>query len=54
VTVDDVDAVAAKVKAGGGNVLVPPTDVPQVGRFCVFADPQGAVISAITYVAAPK
>jgi hypothetical protein len=23
--------------------------IPNVGRFCTFQDPQGAVISAITY-----
>lgn len=33
----------------GGTVLVPPTDIPAVGRFCVIRDPQGAVIQAITY-----
>ena len=49
VTVDDVDAVAAKVDELGGKVLVPPMDVPKVGRFTTFQDPQGAVISAITY-----
>jgi hypothetical protein len=28
---------------------VPPTDIPNVGRFCVLQDPQGSVVSAITY-----
>jgi hypothetical protein len=50
VTVDDVDATAGKVEELGGKILVPPTDIPTVGRFCVLQDPQGAVISAITYV----
>jgi predicted enzyme related to lactoylglutathione lyase len=27
----------------------PLTDIPNVGRFFVLQDPQGAVISAITY-----
>ena len=49
VTVDDVDATAAKAEELGGKVLMPPTDIPTVGRFCVLQDPQGAVISAITY-----
>ncbi len=49
VTVDDVDAVAKKVEENGGRLLVPPTDIPHVGRFCTFQDPQGAVLSAITY-----
>ncbi|MGQ0657890.1 MAG: VOC family protein [Chromatiales bacterium] len=34
----------------GGKVLVPPRDIPQVGRFCVLQDPQGATINAITYL----
>jgi hypothetical protein len=49
VTVDDVDATAAKAEELGGKVMMPPTDIPNVGRFCVLQDPQGAVISAITY-----
>jgi len=50
VTVDDVDATAKKVKAHGGKVLRAPEDIPGVGRFCVIQDPQGGVISAISYV----
>ena len=50
VTVDNVDATAAKAEELGGRILKPPTDIPEVGRFCVLQDPQGAVISAITYV----
>ena len=50
VTVDDVDAVASKVAELGGKVLFGPQDIPTVGRFCMIQDPQGAVISAITYV----
>ena len=49
VTVDDVDATAKKAEELGGKILVAPTDIPTVGRFCVLQDPQGAVISAITY-----
>lgn len=49
VTVTDVDATAAKADELGGEVLVPPTEIPRVGRFCVIQDPQGAVITAITY-----
>jgi predicted enzyme related to lactoylglutathione lyase len=50
VTVDDVDATAKKVEALGGKVLRPPSDIPNVGRFCVIQDPQGAVISAVKYL----
>lgn len=51
VTVDDVDGVAARVETLGGRILRAPEDIPQVGRFCVIQDPQGAVICAIQYVA---
>ena len=50
VTVADVDATAKKVAEHGGRVLVPPTDIPNVGRFCTFQDPQGAVLNAMTYL----
>jgi predicted enzyme related to lactoylglutathione lyase len=50
VTVADVDATAKLTVEMGGKVLVPPQDIPQVGRFCVLQDPQGATIKAITYV----
>ena len=35
----------------GGQVLMPPMDIPTVGRMAVLKDPLGAVISAITYTA---
>lgn len=49
VTVDDVDATALTAEQLGGKLVVPPRDIPDVGRFCVIRDPQGAVVSAITY-----
>lgn len=49
VTVDNVDSVAQKAEELGATILVPLTDIPSVGRFFVFQDPQGAVLSAITY-----
>ena len=49
VTVDNVDDTAGRVAELGGKILHPPTDIPDVGRFCVLSDPQGAVIHAITY-----
>lgn len=48
VAVDDVDSSAAKVTELGGSVCVPPTDIPNTGRFCVINDPTGATISLIT------
>lgn len=49
ITVTDVDETARKAPEFGGKVLVQPTDIPRVGRFCIIEDPQGAVITAITY-----
>lgn len=48
IAVDDVDASVEKVKELGGNVCVPPTDIPNTGRFCVVNDPSGATFSLIT------
>ena len=45
VAVDDVDATAGRIKRLGGAVHVPPTDIPNVGRFSVVADPQSAVFA---------
>jgi predicted enzyme related to lactoylglutathione lyase len=42
IEVDDVDAGAAKVGQLGGEIRVPPMDIPNVGRFAVVADPQGS------------
>jgi len=53
ITVDDVDVVAAMVQELGGKVLVPPSDSPDA-RFCVFEDPQGAVLSVISYTKKPE
>jgi predicted enzyme related to lactoylglutathione lyase len=47
VAVDDVDAAARRVWELGGKVIVPPTDIPNVGRFCVINDPTGATLSLI-------
>ncbi len=48
VLVAKVDDTLAQVKKLGGQVLVPGMDIPTVGRFGVFSDPQGAVIAAFT------
>lgn len=45
VATDDADAVAEKVTAAGGQVLVPPMDVMGSGRMACFLDPAGAAIS---------
>ncbi len=50
ITVDDVEASAKRVKKLGGEVILPPTDIPKVGRFCVIKDPQGISLNLITYL----
>ena len=42
VAVDDVDAMSGRFVQAGGNIFRAPDDIPQVGRFAVVADPQGA------------
>lgn len=49
VTVEDADVSAQKAQELGAEILVPPTDIPTVGRMFVFRDPQGAVLQAIAY-----
>lgn len=44
----DVDASMAKASSLGANVLMPPMSMPEVGRFCVLADPAGAVFALFT------
>lgn len=41
-SVADCDKSAAKATELGATILVPPTDIPNVGRFSVMKDPQGA------------
>jgi len=45
IAVEDLDASLARVPALGGKVLMPATEIPDVGRICVIADPVGAVVS---------
>ncbi len=47
VRVSDVDAVAAAVKPLGGTVHLPPTDIPNVSRFSIIADPEMAGLALI-------
>ena len=45
ITVDDVDAIAAKVSDLGGTVIMEPFDVLESGRMAVISDPTGAVVN---------
>ena len=42
VGVDDTDAAVASIEQAGGKTLMPPTDISNVGRIAMVADPQGA------------
>jgi predicted enzyme related to lactoylglutathione lyase len=45
--VDDTDAMVKKAESLGAKVMVPPQDIPDVGRFAVLQDPQGAFFSIL-------
>lgn len=47
VQVQNCDESAAKAASLGGKVCVPPTDIPNTGRFAMLQDPQGAMFSVI-------
>lgn len=47
VLVNDCDSCAEKAKRLGGTVLMPPTDIPDTGRFAVLQDFQQASFAII-------
>jgi predicted enzyme related to lactoylglutathione lyase len=47
VGVNDIDAAADLVTRRDGTVYVPPTEIPNTSRFCVFADPQTATLGML-------
>ncbi len=42
--VPDPDAMAQRAVAAGATLTVPPTDIPNVGRFAEIEDPEGAAL----------
>ena len=48
VTVDDVLKSVQIVEKMGGRILVPPTEIPGIGRFATIMDPQGIVFNVIS------
>ena len=52
VKVADCDASAAQASSLGARIVVPPSDIPTVGRFAMFIDPQGAALAVMKPVAA--
>jgi len=45
--VAELDASAEKGKSLGGTFRIPPRDIPEVGRFSILLDPQGAAFAII-------
>jgi len=41
ICVDDVDTSIEAIVADGGKIMLPATDIPDVGRFAMVTDPQG-------------
>jgi predicted enzyme related to lactoylglutathione lyase len=54
VAVDDVDAYVEKVKAAGGGVRQPATDVPGMLRFAGVSDPQGVPFVVFAPISPPE
>ena len=46
--VNDCDASLGRATELGGRTVMPPRDIPKVGRFAMVADPQGAAFAIIT------
>jgi predicted enzyme related to lactoylglutathione lyase len=53
VTVDEVDSAVTEIGHLGGKTVRPPSDIPNVGRFAVMSDPQGAVFAIIKPIGPP-
>ena len=47
VAVENADRASEKAAKLGGKVMVPPTDIPNVGRFACWSDPQQASIAVL-------
>lgn len=44
-TVENVDAAVKQAEKLGGRTYAPPMDIPNVGRFAILGDPQGATFA---------
>jgi predicted enzyme related to lactoylglutathione lyase len=47
VAIEDADALSERATRLGAKVMVPPTDIPNVGRFACWSDPQQASIAVL-------
>ena len=48
IAVEDVNVCARRTPELGGKVLVPPHDIPDVGRVCIVSDPMGTIAHLMT------
>jgi predicted enzyme related to lactoylglutathione lyase len=53
IAVDDVDASVKRATDLGAEVVVPPSDLPTIGRYAIITDPVGAAISLIKLTRQP-
>jgi predicted enzyme related to lactoylglutathione lyase len=53
ISVDEVDPAVVELQHLGGKVIRPATDIPNVGRFAVVSDPQGAVFAIMKPMGPP-
>ncbi len=51
--VNDCDSSVEEAQSLGGEVVVPPNDIPDVGRFSFLSYPQGAVFAVIKLIKQP-
>jgi predicted enzyme related to lactoylglutathione lyase len=54
VSVDDIDAATERLARRGGIVHVPPTDIADISRIAIVADPQMAMLGLITWLDADE
>ncbi len=47
VEVDDLQSYLNKAKSLGGEIIVPPTEIPNFVTFALFSDPEGNIIGMI-------
>jgi predicted enzyme related to lactoylglutathione lyase len=48
--VDNVTATLEKATQAGGQVMVPATEIPQIGTMGFFADPDGIVVAVFQHL----
>ena len=49
ISVSDISESMRKVNASGGRMLSEPTEIPGVGKFATFQDPEGNFVGLIQY-----